>query len=265
MKSDPGHEKSDKDSGDFTQYDSPTTAKAIRLIEVLGATDEAQTVSKLVVATGIAQSLVSRILATLQELEIARRETESRGWVLTEKLSGLTSSNRKVRSLVLRAAEPLVWLRDQSGETVQLLVEVEGRMLVLEQILGETGIQVVGKVGARVPIHSCAPGKCVLAHTDPKRRDEWFSYRPLKAYTPNTIATIEKLEHELFTIRRRGFAIDDEEGISGIRCVAAPVFNSHGKIEASITLVAPKDRITESRIPKLGEFCREAAARIAAG
>ena len=81
-------------------------------------------------------------------------------------------------------------------------------------------------------------------------------------YTPRTIVHAPALEAELRRIRAAGYAIDDEEHIEGIRCVAAPVRIYSGQVVASLCTVGPKSRMTRQTLRDLREPLLALAATI---
>jgi IclR family acetate operon transcriptional repressor len=56
------------------------------------------------------------------------------------------------------------------------------------------------------------------------------------------------LREHLKTVRKQGYAVDDEENEKGIRCVAAPIFNETGKTVAAISITGPAFRVTKKII-----------------
>jgi IclR family acetate operon transcriptional repressor len=153
-------------------------------------------------------------------------------------------------------------LRDDTGETVQLTIESGGEVLLMEQFQGTHALQVCGQIGMRVPLYSCAPGKAILAWWNEERRGEWFRGRALKSFTATTLSRREDLERELAESRLKGFTVDREEGLEGIRCIAAPILDEYGAPLAAITFMAPVSRMPEDLFDKLGSRCMRAAREI---
>jgi DNA-binding IclR family transcriptional regulator len=75
-----------------------------------------------------------------------------------------------------------------------------------------------------------------------------ISASALEKRTPKTITNPEELRRHLLFVRENGYAIDDEENEEGIRCVAAPIRNGNGKVEAALSISGPTTRITLKRI-----------------
>ncbi len=73
----------------------------------------------------------------------------------------------------------------------------------------------------------------------------------LKKRTPKTITTLHRLLGELEKVRAQGYAVDDEENSMGARCLAAPVFDILGRVEAAVGLSGTTSQIDDSNMPKL--------------
>jgi IclR family acetate operon transcriptional repressor len=74
------------------------------------------------------------------------------------------------------------------------------------------------------------------------------------------LTTIDRLQKELFLIRKRGFAIDNEEFELGVRCVAAAIVSGDGRPVAAISVSGPANRLTRARAMELGPLVSELAA-----
>ncbi len=109
-------------------------------------------------------------------------------------------------------------------------------------------------VGTRLAPHSSAMGKAILAHLSAGDLQALLSrITPLRPYTRNTITSLETLTHELERIRQHGYAIDDREVDDGTRCVAAPVFDSTGRVIAAMSIAGPAYRLTLDHLHQLSK------------
>ncbi len=243
---------------------SPTGAKMLTLLDLLSRHGAGLTVAEAVRRTGFTQNLVFRLLKTMVQMGYASQREDNKAYVLTNRLLDLTGPRMGERSLVYCAHEALRELRDRTGETVQLVIAAGGKALVLEQFRGTHALQVCGEVGMRVPLYSCAPGKVLLAFWRQELLDEWLGSegRELKPFTPTTLSRREDLVEELESIRRSGYAIDRAEGIEGIHCVAAPIFDAYRQPVGAVTTMAPIARLPESAFARIAAHCHEAAERI---
>jgi len=243
---------------------SPTGAKTLVLLDLLSRHGEGLTVAEAVRRSGFTQNLVFRLLKTLVIMGYATQREDNKAYVLTNRLLDLTGPRTGERSLVFCAHESLRRLRDETGETVQLIIEAGGKALVLEQFRGTQALQVCGEVGMRVPLYSCAPGKAIIAHWGEQALANWFrgEGKQLKKFTATTLARREDLIRELESIRASGYAIDRAEGVEGIHCIATPVFDEYHQPVAAVTVMAPLTRMPEGEFLLFAQRCREAAERI---
>ncbi len=241
---------------------APTAAKTMAVIEAVGRKADGLTQAEVVKETGCSANLVFRVLSTLETLGYMSRQDESRRYVLTGRLIESCPPRSMDKSLVLCAHAAMQWLRDQSRETVQLMIRTGSKGLVLEQVSGLEPVQVMGRVGMQIPLYSCAPGKAILAALTEAEMDEWLAATELKPFTENTKATRAALMDDLERSRRRGYTEDWEEGIEGIRCVAAPIFDAYHRPAGAITVMSPTMRLPRKRFPEVGQWCIEAAARV---
>ncbi|MEM1294345.1 MAG: IclR family transcriptional regulator [Verrucomicrobiota bacterium] len=241
---------------------SPSTDRALDILEAMSHEPSGLTLSELVRATELPQNSVYRIAnALLARGYVHRRESDKR-FTLSNRFFDLGRPKVNEKSLVVCSYEGLQWLRDQTGETAQLMVRSGRHGVVLEQVAGLHPIQVSGAVGMRIPLYSCAPGKAILAHLPDNEFEGWLDSVTLKSFTPKTLSTSEVLVSDLKQTKQRGYAVDREEGLGGIHCIAAPILNSHAYPVASITVMAPVFRLPEAGFDDFGAKALAAANMI---
>jgi DNA-binding IclR family transcriptional regulator len=240
---------------------SPGAERTLVIIELLFDSPTGMTVADIVRLTGFAQNTAHRILQTL-ELRGYVQKDESKRFVVTDRFFDVSRPRVDGKSLVAVAYEDMRRLRDLTGESVQLLVRCDWKAVVLEQVPGHHPVTVLGKVGMRIPIYSCAPGKAILANLAAPELDRFFADSALKAYTPNTLATKAGLRAALLESREQGYAVDRAEGLEGIQCVAAPILDKRGCPAAGITVIGPSFRLVEANFADLASHCIEAARNI---
>jgi IclR family acetate operon transcriptional repressor len=81
----------------------------------------------------------------------------------------------------------------------------------------------------------------------------------LAPYTPQTITDPEALIAELMTVRRRGYAVDDEEELMGIFCVGAPFFGHSGSCAGALSVTGIKKSLPQWKLAELGGLLRNLA------
>lgn len=241
---------------------SPSTDRTLDILEALSDHPNGLSLTELVRATELPQNSVFRIANTLQARGYLHRREGDKRFSLSNKLFDLSRPKVNGKSLVVCAYEALKQLRDEAGETVQLMIRSGRKGVVLEQAPGTHPVKVMGEVGLQVPLYSCAPGKAILAWLPASELENWLESVTLKSFTPTTLAKRELLLADLAKTRERGYSLDLAEGLGGIHCVAAPVFNSHEYPIAAITVMAPIFRLPVENMDALGRQCQAAANRI---
>lgn len=241
---------------------SPSTDRTLAILELLSDHPGGLSVADLSRRLGISQNSAFRITHTLHERGYLHRRESDKRFTLSNRLFDLSRPKIHDKSLVLCAHEALHELRDATGETVQLMVRSGTKGVVLEQVSGRHAVKVMGEIGLRVPLYSCAPGKALLAALPEPELEDWLAGVTLKRFTETTRADRAALLTDLADTRARGYATDLAEGLAGIHCVAAAVFNAYAYPVAAVTVMAPIFRLPPEQFEPLGHQCREAADRI---
>lgn len=241
---------------------SSGTDRTLAILEVLASHDHSGlTIAEIARTLDLPQNSVFRIVDTLHERGYVERG-DNRRYALTGKLLDLAKPKVGDKSLAACAFEALCELRDATGETVQLAVMSQHRCVLIEQAASRQPVKVLGEVGLRIPLYSCAPGKAMLAALPASELDEFFQHITLKSFTPTTLATKEALLADLAAIKKEGYSLDRAEGMEGIHCVGAAVLDGNGFPVAAVTVIGPSFRLTESNFPAVGQKCIAAAHAI---
>jgi len=148
-------------------------------------------------------------------------------------------------------------------ETVHLMMLDGQTGLYVDRIESPQRVRVASTVGFREFLHCSAVGKAILAHL-PGARLEQVIARGLPRLTTRTITDPARLRQHLAVVARRGFAIDNEEGEAGIRCVGAPIFDHRSQGLAWVSVAGPAYRLPIGRLAGWGRRAREGAMAISA-
>jgi IclR family acetate operon transcriptional repressor len=218
-------------------------------------------VTELATTVGADKANVHRLLVVLERRGYVLQHPTSRRWSLSVAVVGL--AGRVLRSLdVRRAAAPVLRrLVVDQGETAHLAVATANGGLYVLQERPEGRVSVETDLGAAPVLHASATGKALLAWSEPSERRARLPTR-LEPHTPRTIDGHAALESDLRAVRRRGYAVDDEELQEGVRCVAAPVFDLGGSVVATVGLSGPVDRVPKARLRVLGRAAMDAAQEV---
>jgi DNA-binding IclR family transcriptional regulator len=132
-------------------------------------------------------------------------------------------------------------LADVSGETAYASGWVDGEIVVLATARGRSPVQAAEVPhGYSTDAHARASGKLLLAMADRITQENYLAQHGLAARTANTIVSPKRLQAEFERIRKRGYAIDEEEFADGLSCLAVPVEGLGGRMALGISV--PSDR-----------------------
>jgi DNA-binding IclR family transcriptional regulator len=211
---------------------------------------------------GMHKSTIHRLLATL----------EAKRFVMRDKVTGLYQLGFRfieLASIMLhdldinRWAQPyLHQLTDLSGETVDLAVIDGDHVVYLQVVESPQRVKIAAAVGEQLPMYCTATGKAFLAYL-PESQVEEILANGIARYTENTLTTPEDLFRDLRQVRRRGFAISEQEYERDINAVAAPVLDINGCPLAVIAIVGPSFRLSHDRMIKLGQSLLATTSAIA--
>lgn len=213
---------------------------------------------------GLNKSTVHRLLQALGAAGLVRRD--ERQGVYRLGAATLELGARFLATLDLRAeARPHIEaLARTHGEAVNLAVLDGTDALSIDNIVGTGSLQLVSKLGRRIPIYCSASGKALLldmADADIGRLLGGVAFQPL---TRKTATGVDEFLRRLQSSRRQGWAFNDEESEIGMRAVAAPVRDHLGMVVAAVTVSAPTFRMDKARVAALARAAIETADAVTA-
>jgi IclR family transcriptional regulator, KDG regulon repressor len=153
-------------------------------------------------------------------------------------------------------------LNRQTRETIHLTVRHGLSAVYVEKLDSTEQLRIHSRIGAAVPLYCTAVGKVMLAYMPQGERERVLPQLTLRRLTPNTVGNLQELEAELHRIRKNGYACDLEEHELHIRCVAAPIWDHTGAVNASLSITAPTVRMAVIRLRQLATLIQTAGLQI---
>lgn len=230
-----------------------------RLSELGGAT-----LSELSANLDQSPATVYRVLITLEARGIVEFETEPQTWHIGPQAFVIGARFLRRTALVDRARPVLQKLMQATGETANLGINRDGRVLFVAQAETHEHIRAFFPPGTLSPMHSSGIGKALLSAMAEDQVRAILAREGQKRFTPGTLTTLEALLADLRISRARGFAIDAEERNVGMRCIAAPIFDAMGDVVAGISVSGPVNRMADSKTPHVGAAVAQAAGDLTA-
>lgn len=235
--------------------------RALEVLVKLGEMDGG-TLSEVASALGESPATVYRVLTTFQGRGFVDFDDQNQTWHIGA-AAFLTGSRFLRRSSLVERARPIMRdLMEATGETANLGIERDGKVLFLGQVETHATIRAFFPPGTVSAMHASGIGKALLSRMDDTRQRRILAAGKLEQFTPHTLTDPDAMIADLRAAKARGYAIDGEERNLGMRCIAAPVYNVFGEVVAGISVSGPTSRITEEMIADLAQPVMDAAARL---
>jgi len=218
--------------------------RAFKLLEALSEFPEGIQITRLAEKVDLSKSTAHRLLATLINMDYVIKDQESEKYKLGYRIIFLSRNIINNIDIISIAKPFLEELAEDVNETIHLCIQDKEEVLYVDKIESSRTIRMYSRVGNRAPMYCTGVGKVLLSGLDKNRFDKVADNINFVVMTPTTITNKEQLCQEMELIRSRGYALDDIEHEEGIRCIAAPIFDSEGKVIASFSIAGPSNRIT---------------------
>lgn len=218
-------------------------------------------VSDLSRRTGMDKASVHRIMKALARHHFVEQHPVTKRYELGLLAVELAGAKLGQMPLTEVAQTHLAALSQKTGETVQMSVLHDLRVLYVAIVESPQPIRVATEVGTFGPLHCTAAGKVLLAFQPQSTQDDVLRRR-LRRCTANTVVDAPRLRQELKQVRQRGFAIDDCGFVEHLRVAAAPIRDRSGEVVAAVAVGGPSIRVDRKRLAKLAALAVASAAAI---
>ncbi|MBV1853603.1 IclR family transcriptional regulator [Catellatospora sp. NEAU-YM18] len=254
------------DGGSMTSSQSDSSLvksaeRTVRILETLAASPKRLSISELQEIMGYPRSSLHALVRTLRELKWVEADDSGATFGVGPHalLSGTAYLDRD--PALPHVYEALEDLRSEIGYTVHYARRDDGHVLYLGSRESRDAVRVVSRVGRRLPAHLTALGQALLAELTTVEVDKVLP-DVLEAYTPHTVTDRPALHEELTRVRDRGWAVEHEQGTTGVACVAAAV---HYRIPATdaISCSMPAELATEAEVERVATAVVRAATALA--
>ena len=221
-----------------------TVDRALEIVEIIQELDGAG-VSEIAGRVDIGKSAVHNHLNTLENRDYLTKEDDEYHIGLSFLSLGVYARNRNEIYDVAR--HEVDKLAEETGELANLLVEKDGTGVYLYQSKGENAVELDTYEGKRVSLHCTGLGKAILGFRSDEEVDAVLDKYGMPRMTENTITDRDAFFDELEDIREQKYAVDREERLTGLCCVAAPITDSDDRSIGSISVACPLHRVGEER------------------
>jgi DNA-binding IclR family transcriptional regulator len=222
--------------------------RALQVLEFLATVPEGTTFSDIAKSLSLPKSSAHELLSVMTERSFVEFNAGTKIYRLGIRTWELGQAFVAHRDLITEAHPVIAAISASLDETVQISVLDGFEEVYLDRVDSSQSLRVQAIVGSRAPAHTTALGKVLLS--DRREGDLLAGLRgyKLRAATENTITATDQLILELRWVTANGFAVDNEEHASGLRCVATPIRDHTGAIIAAASVALPITRANPEQL-----------------
>ena len=204
-------------------YTAPSVKKAFKILHAISEASNGMGVSDLSKQLKIGKSTVHGITSALEELGVLVRDPLHKKYNMGYTLLELRKKAYGKMELREVARIPIEKLMEKIGETVFLGILNGDHITILDMVESHHEMKITSPPGTRLPLIAGATGKVFLSQFEEKKAKELIQRMGLVRFTSKSIVDQKKFFKEIEEAKKRGYAVDDEEYMLGVRAIAAPI------------------------------------------
>jgi DNA-binding IclR family transcriptional regulator len=240
--------------------------KALSLLVLLGDEPRGASAAEISRRASLPFSTTYRLLGSLARDGFVDYEPDGRRYHLGLRIFQLGQRVSNHHGFAGTAMPVLRRVTEQTGEATILSVRDGNHHLTVNKVDGPQIFRVTSDPGHLGSLSTTAVGKALVAFAEDSERERLVEELPLEPLTLKSITDRQAFRDEIELVRRRGYAVMDEENEAGMRAVAVPLLNSQGHAFASLATAVPVFRLSledlEAHVPLLQAAAAELAARL---
>lgn len=238
-----------------------SVGRAFAILEQFSEAERTLGVTTIANRVGLHKSTCFGLLHTLQRLGYIQQDSDNGQYSLGLKAFELGQAYIGGQDLRTVAKPFLLQIVEKTQETVHLVIAEGRRAVYIDKVEALHAMTISSRIGQEALLHCTGVGKALLAYMSDEDVNRTIA-EGLRRFTDQTITDRQQLLDHLERIREAGYSIDDQEREIGLRCVAAPIFNSRRQVIAAISVSGPSSRITREKIAELSQMLKQATQEI---
>jgi DNA-binding IclR family transcriptional regulator len=242
-------------------YNITALQRGLRLLSLFAASEKGLSATEVAKLSALPASTVHRFLANLESagfLNCDGNGTYQMG-IACVSLGQAARGQLDIRRVSLPHLQEL---NRRTRETVHLTVRHALFAVYVEKLDSPEPLRIHSRIGAAVPLYCTAVGKVLLAYMPEAELEKILDQLEMKRLTENTVGNLQELQTQLQRVRRNGYACDLEEHEAHIRCIAAPVWDHTGSVNASLSVTGPAVRMSSARLRQIAPLILEIGRKI---
>ena len=243
------------------EYNITSLQRGLRMLQLMGQAGRGLPASEIAKLSALPVSTVHRFLVNLEAGGFLAKD-DLNNYHLGVACVSLGQAAREQLDVRKVSFAHLEQLNRSTRETVHLTVRHKLTAVYIEKMESPEPLRIHSRIGASVPLYCTAVGKVMLAYLDPEEQERVVNELELRRFTENTVGSIQELHAQLMRVRKDGFACDLEEHEPHIRCIAAPIWDHTGAVNASLSVTGPAVRMSANRLREIAPLVRDAGIKI---
>lgn len=232
---------------------STATDRALTVLETLAQESEPLTLSKLAEKCGIPLATCATVMNSLEARGYATRNTIGRShlWRLTPKLYSIASEQFQRLGFSSVARETLQGLAERVRCPAHIGILNGVNLVYVAKESSPSFVRFDTYPGKVVPFNLTALGKAIAAFTMDEMLDSHFSKLEVGAGPKANPVNSAEFRNELATIRELGYAVEDEEEVAGVACLAVPLQDITGRVVAALGVTGLSELLRAPTLEKV--------------
>ena len=243
------------------KYGAPSVKKAFAILNAISSSKDGMGVSDLAKKLKMAKSTVHGMTSALEELGAVMRYPLTKKYKLGFALLEIGRSAYSQIDLQTSARPVTEELMEKTQTSVFLGILNWDHVTILDIVEARGDLNITAPVGSTIPLFAGAAGKVFLASMPDEQAEKIVHSKGLPQFTDNSIVDPQLYFNELKQVKKKGYAVDDEEYIMGVRAVASPLIGL-GQLRSAIWAVGFKASLDEKQMQVLIKETHMAAKAI---
>lgn len=239
-----------------------SVARAAKILATVAQSETGLTAAEISRAAQLPPQATYHLLHTLVKVRLLARN-EKRGYILGLGMGSLAEAFYRQLSPPPELSHLVRQVAQETGETAYVCGWVDGEIVIVLSHRGSRSVQVSDiPRGTFDNAHARASGKVLLAYAPKSIQADYLATHPMRRRTLKTLTRPEELARAFVEIRERGYAVDEEEYVEGVCCLAVPV--GQAAVSHCLTISAPAERFRERKASYIEAMLRIGGVVIAA-
>ncbi|WP_428686649.1 IclR family transcriptional regulator domain-containing protein [Roseibium sp.] len=207
-------------------------AKGLRVIEAFRAETPRLAIAEVAAITGLDRATARRCLLTLHSLGYA--DYDGKYFQLTPRILRLGMGALAALPLPQIVQPWLDQLSEQIGQSTSVCILDDTDIVYIARAAQKRVMSIGLMPGSRLPAHCTSMGRVLLGSLPEEEMRDILNRSDLSPRTTFSLTDPAEIAERIALVRDRGYEINDQEVEIGLRSIAVPLFNTHGKVVAAL-------------------------------